>query len=212
MPAIIPPNLGPESMPWARDLGSRLETLEGAMARSAQSVENASQATSATIAALAGQITSLNATITRLNGLTTLSATGADFNTGTTPGDSTFRWFNSTPALTLQTPCPTGKLLVTVGTGECTLQAGNSSAVAAVSFSASTPSGWTYALDNVDSRIFLGPNGYLGLPLVVNAPIVGVPTTETVTITVQYGIWSSSGTTLASAEFASNYVIAQVTN
>lgn len=153
----------------------------------------------------------LNATVSYLAGLTTVSATGPDFNTGNTPGDSTFRWFDSAPALTLQTQCPTGKLLVTVGSGECTLSPGNASAVAVISFSASTPSGWSYALDQVDSRLYLTGGVYLGVPLVVNAPITGVPTNEVVTIHVQYGIWSSSTSTLASANFQSNYAIAQVT-
>lgn len=218
MPADIPANLPPESMPWARDLVKRLQDLEGERNRLAQAEQNSSSSLTATLQTQAQQIqslnstiASLNSTITYLNGLTTTSATGSDFNTGTTPGDSTFRWAQSSPALTLQTQCPTGKLLVTVGTGECTLQAGNASAVAVVSFSASSPSGWSFALDNVDSRLYLTSGQYLGVPLVANAPLTGVPTNEVITINVWYGIWSASATTLASANFQSNYVLAQVT-
>lgn len=165
----------------------------------------------ASIAASFGTtVQTLTDTVNRLNGLTTVSASGTDFNTGNTPGDSTFRWFSSSSPLTLQTQCPTGKLLVTVGTGECTLAPGNSSAVAVITFQASSPSGWTQALDAVDSRLYLTNGTSIGVPLVVYAPLSGVPTTETITITVKYGIWSSSTSTLASANFQSNYAIAQV--
>lgn len=174
-------------------------------------LERAQKEGQASIAqSFAGTVQSLDDTVAYLNGLTTLSASGAHINTGSTPGDSTFRWFDSSPALTLTTQCPTGRLLVTVGTGQCTLAPGETSAVAVITFQASTPSGWTCALDSVDSRLFSGSNISLGVPLVVNAPLAGVPTSETVTITVKYGIWSASTVNLASADFQSNYVIAQV--
>lgn len=158
-----------------------------------------------------GTVQQLAQTVANLAALTTTSAFGTNFNTGTVPGDSTFRWFDSSPALTLTTQCATGKLLVTAGTGQCTLASGSATAVGALSFVASTPSGWNVALDAYDSRVFFA-NGSIGVPLLVNAPLHNVPTTETITITVKYGIWSSSTTSLASAQFSSNYLIAQVTN
>ncbi|MFF1633979.1 hypothetical protein [Leifsonia sp. NPDC058248] len=163
-----------------------------------------------TVDGLNSTIAELDDTVTRLNGLTTVSALGAHINTGNTPGDSTFRWFNSSPALILQTMCPTGKLLVTVGSGQCTLAPGNSSALGLITFAASAPSGWNVARDTVDARVFFVNNTSIGVPLQVNAQLTGVPTNELITITVNYGIWSSSTTTLASADFQSNYVIAQV--
>jgi len=211
MGAAPPKNLPPEAIPYVSWLERMVLDHDTAIANSSESQTNTNKAQVGITETLADQIQGLEAAVTYLDGLTTTSAAGANFNTGTTPGDSTFRWADSTPALTIQTMCPTGKLLVTIGTGQCTLQAGDSSALALVSFVASTPSGWSVALDTYDSRLFLGPNGYMGVPLVVNAPLTGVPTTELVTITVKYGIWSSSNSTLASANFLSNYVIAQVT-
>jgi len=163
-----------------------------------------------TVAKLQTQADELAEQTAYLAGLTTVSAAGATLNTGSVAGDQTFRWFDSTPALTLQTQCPTGKLLVTVGTGQCTLAPGDSSAVGLISFQASAPGGWSQVLDAVDSRVYSTNNTSLGVPLVVNAPLNGLPKSETITITVKYGIWSSSTTTLASANFESNYVIAQV--
>lgn len=59
MPAVIPANLGPESMPWARDLIARLELLEGDSSRRSQSEINFDQALTSTIATLAEQINTL---------------------------------------------------------------------------------------------------------------------------------------------------------
>lgn len=185
-------------------IGSLAPKGEDALVRRIEDIERQIKELAPSVASSFGPM------ITRLNGLTTVSAAGATVSTGNTPGDSTFRWFDSSPALTVQTQCPTGRLLVTVGTGQCTLAPGNSSAVGVITFSASSPSGWTYALDSIDSRVFFVNNTSIGVPLQLNVPLTGVPTNETITITVKYGIWSSSTTTLASANFQSNYVIAQV--
>lgn len=202
---LIPPprNLHPEATRWGKWVETQMQRYEDRTARSTEAEMNANAAKTATIGALAQQIQYLAS-------LTTLSASGAHINTGSTPGDQTFRWFESSPTLSLQTQCPTGRLLVTVGTGQCTVAPGEMSAVAAISFQASTPSGWSYALESVDSRLYSTSNISLGVPLVVNAPLSGIPTDQVVTITVKYGIWSSSTATLASADFQSNYVIAQV--
>lgn len=204
MNAVVPKlNLPPESTPWGNSVEARIGQILSTLQLRQQGESNSFLQQAATIQNLQSQVN-------RLNGLTTVSAAGGHFNTGTTPGDSTYRWFDSSPALTLRTQCPTGKLLVTVGTGQCTLAPGNSSAIGLISFAASAPSGWSVAVDSVDSRLYFVNNTSIGVPLQVNAPLTGVPTTETITITVKYGIWSSSTTTLASADFQSNYVIAQV--
>lgn len=195
-------NLPPESTPWGKWVARQLETFDERTQRAAEAEGNINAAQTAALGALAEQIQ-------HLNSLTTLSASSAHLNTGTVPGDLTFRWFDSSPVLSLTTRCPTGRLLVTVGCGQATIAPGESSAVAALSFQASTPGGWTYALETVDSRLYSTNNIGLGVPLVVNAPLTGVPD-DVVTITVKYGIWSSSTATLASADFQSNYVIAQV--
>lgn len=156
-------------------------------------------------------VQSLDDAVAHLDSLTVSSANGANLNTGSAPGDSQFHWFDSSPALSLTTTVATGNLLLTVGSGQCTLNPGNSSATAAISFLMSAPSGWSYALDSVDARLY-SMNGFqIGAPLIVSRSI-DVPSTEPVTITVRYGIWSSSTTTLASAQFSSNYVMAQVIN
>jgi len=157
-------------------------------------------------------VQSLDDTVAHLDGLTTVSANGANLNTGNVPGDQVFHWMNSSPALTLTTTAETGNLIVTVGSGQCTLNPGNTSATAALSFSMTSQSGaWSYALDSVDARLY-SMNGFqIGVPLIVSRSI-SVPTDEPVTITVQYGIWSASTTTLASAQFSSNYVMMQVIN
>lgn len=154
-------------------------------------------------------VADLKAQAAHLASLKTTSAGGTGLNSGDQPGDQTWRWIDDAPPLTLEATAATGTLNVTVGCGQVTLAPGDTSAVASVSFAASTPSGWSYNVGATDARLYSESSRRIGVPLMVTVPLT-VPTDEPVTITAKFGIWSASTTALASAEFADPYITAQV--
>lgn len=201
-----PKNLPPESIPYINWLEGTVLSLQQTAANNTQNQTNSVKSQIGTTQTLAQQIQGLQA-------LTTTSRSAATFNTGTTPGDSTWRFMDPTSGvLSVPVVAKTGKVLVTIGSGQTTLNPGNSTATAAITFQGSSPSGWTYALSTVDSRVFCtSVVQQIGIPLIVSTSIA-VPATETVTFTMKFGIWSSSATTLASANFGSPYMTVQVIN
>lgn len=162
-----------------------------------------------TVAKLQEQTDALAEQTAYLESLKTSSVRGELFNTGDQVGDLTFRWFDTPTPLTLTLTATTGAILVTVGCGQVTLAPGDGSAIGVVTFQIDTPSGWSYPIEFVDARIYSEGDRRLGVPLIVSAP-VAVNDWEPLTITAKFGIWSSSTTSLASAEFAGPYIVAQV--
>lgn len=154
-------------------------------------------------------VAKLQAQTDYLASLKTFSAGNATFNTGTVAGDQTWRYFDAPTPLKLDVTAPTGRVRVTAGCGQVTLDPGETSAIASVTFQVTTPLGWTYPIGYTDARLFTTADRMLGIPLIVEAPI-SVSDWEVNTFTAKFGMWSASTTTLASAQFDNAYINVQV--
>lgn len=150
-------------------------------------------------------------TLAHLASLFTVSQYGQNFNTGDTPGDQTFRWTENVPAHTLTLTAATGRVLLTFGCSQATLSPGEVSAIVALSPVGSTASGWSMALETLDTRLYSTSGYTLGAPL-VSSVALDVPSGEPVTFDLEIGIWSASTATLANAQIALPYITAQVIN
>lgn len=223
-------NLVTASAPWGNWVNSQVQSLLTAASRNTQDQGNTNKSLQGSVKVLAGQINLLQATtdslaattaqlqdttaqvantVAYLNGLKTVSANGVLFSSGDIPGDATNRYIRGAASVTLRVP--TGRMLVTVGCGQCTLQPGSSSAQAQVTFETSASGGWgESASTQRPSTLFLTNGTFLGTPLVVNKVIEDVPTDRDITITQYFGHWSSSANGSANAQWAGNYLVVQV--
>lgn len=231
MPLSFPTQAFPtEQQKWARavektlrDLDAASSSLKNRSANTASGQKGTTNRLQDTVNTLRQQVIDLQAqgellvaqgnsiqdTVNYLNGLTTVSSDGNDFNTGNTTGDQTWRYSGS--GISVKTKCPTGKLLVTAGSGQCTLQPGDGTANAQITFTARSADGsYSIAQNTYSSRVFSTSGNFLGVPLTLNQPLTGVPIDQDITISLIYGIWSSSNTNQANANFRSNSIIAQV--
>lgn len=153
---------------------------------------------------LAAKTATLAATVTNLAARVAQTATITSFNTGSLPNDSTFHDYGSPISITIAVP--TGRLIVTVGCGEATLNAGGNSVIADATFSIS---------GGVASMGDFGPDAYLASA----STIIGVPlstqraftvTPGTYTVTGQMRAWAA-GTATASVNFQQPFLTVQVT-
>lgn len=154
---------------------------------------------------------SFKSTVGYLESLVTRGDSITSFFTGTTPGDATYRWFDSTPSLQVDLAAPTGRVLVTVGCGEASLWPGDSSALARMSFRMDAPSGWSVSeTAHRGARLFLqSDTGRLGASM-LSQVLVDVPKDEPITFTARFAIWSSSTGSLAEATFSGPYLTVEV--
>lgn len=154
---------------------------------------------SATDALILGQIADLAARVT----VTTSIAT---FNTGALPSDATFHEYGADIPITIDVP--TGRVVVTVGCGEASLNCGGGSVDAEATFSIS--GGVVPAYGSFVSRAFLqsGAGTWTSNSLVVQRAFVVTPGTYTITGKMRA---YASGTATASVNFVQPYLTVQVT-
>lgn len=154
---------------------------------------------------------SFGSTVAHLRSLVTVGEGRPSLSTGTVPGDSTRRWFDTSSPASVTVNAPTGRVLITVACGEASLNPGNSTAIAYASFQISGPTiGTWWPVGTSTARLFLtSRTGHMGVPLSISLP-VDVQNWEPVTVTAKFGLWSSSATSLASCEFANPYINVQV--
>jgi len=192
-----------------RDLERRVDELGPSVARSFQPVLDdlaakqaaleAQQATLTTaVADIAAQTANLAARVTQ-------TATITSFNTGTLPNDGLFHAYGSSIPITIAVP--TGKLVVTVGCGQATLNSGGTGAVEAdATFSIS---GGVLGFMTWESSAYLtGASVGAGIPLMVQREFAVTP--GTYTITGQMYAWAASSAS-CSVNFQQPYLTVQVT-
>lgn len=151
-------------------------------------------------------IAAIAATVADLSSRVTRTATIATFNTGSLPNDGAFHAYG--PSIPITIDVPTGKLVVTVGCGQATLNAGSASVEADATFSIS--SGVASLLD-YSSSVYLGTNSVvpmIGAPLNMQRAFTVTP--GTYTVTGQMVAWAT-GTTTASVNFQQPFLTVQVT-
>lgn len=149
-------------------------------------------------------------TVTYLNGLkiTSLSV-GDSYNTGDVPGDSTRRWSSGGLNCKVTTRAPTGRLLVTYGCGQVTIRSGNGTFIAYVRIVITGSSGYSQVAGE-STKIFVQGGQFMGIPVSSERTIEDVPKNETLTVSVEFGSWSTGVDPKGNADFAVPYVRAQV--
>lgn len=163
------------------------------------------QAKQATLAAqnvtILAQQATLAATVADLASRVTQTVSIGTFNTGSLPNDSLWHDYGASIPITIAVP--TGKLVVSVGCGQATLNSGGGgSVIAAAKFSISG-GGTGYS-----SAYLTSANTGIGTPLVTQQEFAVTP--GTYTITGQMRAWAA-GSTTCSAEFQVPYLTVQVT-
>lgn len=177
-----------------RDLERRVDELGPSVARSFQPV----------LDDLAAKQAALTAAVADLASRVTVTAAIATFNTGSLSNDSTWHDYGSDIPITIAVP--TGKLVVTIGCGEASLNAGGYTVAAGASFSIS---GGIAALGDYTSRAYLA-----SVTTAVSAPLMtqrsfSVPP-GTYTIIGKMRAWAG-GTATASVNFREPFLNVQVT-
>ena len=155
---------------------------------------------------LADQQVTLASQVADLASRVSVSTSIATFNTGSLPDDSVFHEYGADIPITINVP--TGRIVVTVGCGEATLNCGGGSVNAEATFSIS--GGVVPAYGSVSSRAFLQTVSavWTSNPLSVQRAFVVTP--GTYTITGKMRAWAS-GTATASVQFVQPYLTVQVT-
>ena len=158
---------------------------------------------------LSNQQTQLTSTVNNLAARVSQTATIASFNTGSLPNDNTFHAYG--PGIPITIAVPTGKIDVSVGCGQATVNSGTGgSVIGEATFTISggyANLGDVYARDyvtSVDSTSSLAG----GASLFVQQAFSVTP--GTYTITGQMMAWAS-GATDGSVNFAKPFLTVQVT-
>ncbi|WP_167139638.1 hypothetical protein [Diaminobutyricimonas sp. TR449] len=203
-------NLPPEATPWGREMQKRIEDMAREFERMKSDQTNTDKAQTGAANLQARQIRDLRAAVGYQESLITRSGSGGSFSTGTQPGDSTFRHYIA-PGTSLTLRAATGRVLVTVSAGEASIDPGETSAVAEVTFEIRRASNGEllFARGSAVGRLFSTSGRRMGASLSVIHPRA-VPADEDIIVTAWFGIWSASTTTLASATFNSPSIIVQV--
>jgi len=150
----------------------------------------------------------LQQTVDYINSLVTVSSNGVTFNTGDIPGDQTYRYGRGTAVVTLRVP--TGRMLVTVSAGQCTLAAGTTSAIGMITFDTRADGFQITPEAQKTARLYLQNGMSIGVPLLLNRVVENVPVDRDVTVAQYFGTWSASANASANAQFTSNSITVQV--
>lgn len=225
-------SLPPEAEPWGRFVESEVSQIKFDAAKNAQDINNSLLSINGTLAQLSVQIAATldaanaaaaaaagaasaaaaagaaaataNSAVADLAARISVSTSMASFNTGALPNDASFHQYGGSMPITIAVP--TGKLIVTVGCGQATLNAGGSGAVEADA---------TFSISGiVSSNVYVG-TAYLassttgmGASIVVQRAFTIPP--GTYTVTGEMWAWAS-GTSSASVNFQQPYLTVQVT-
>ena len=155
-------------------------------------------------ASLAAQLASINALVADLASRVTVTATIGTFNTGTLPNDATFHPYGSSIPITIAVP--TGKLTVTVGCGDASLNSGGAQVEADATFSIS---GGVASMEDFWSGGYLASASTgVGVPLNMQRAFTVTP--GTYTVTGRMYAWAA-GTATASVNFQQPFLTVQVT-
>ncbi|QCB93293.1 hypothetical protein [Cellulomonas shaoxiangyii] len=153
--------------------------------------------------ALAAQQAELVEQTANLAARVTVTASTPTFNTGPIPNDGA--WHEYGPDIALTVEVPTGRLVVTVGCGEASMNAGG----AAVNAEATFAIAGVAAYGDFSSRSYLtSPDAGVGTPLMTQQAFTVTPGTYTVIGKMR--AWGAS-TVGASVNFRRPYVTVQVT-
>lgn len=223
MPVIPTRNLPPDAEPWGRSVDTRLGDMERAVNKIGQDTQNTLSGINGTLTKLGEQVAEIAAAASAANAAAVQAATAAaaataavndlaaristtasiaSFNTGTLPNDSLDHLYGPTIPITIDVP--TGKLIVTVGCGQATVNAGSGAAIAEATF---TIPGYVNYYD-VSARMYNADSVYLaGSSLVVSQAFTVAP--GTYTITGSMSAWAAG--TGASVNFRQPYMTVQVT-
>lgn len=222
MPVTPNRNLPPEAEPWGRWVEEQLRNGSMGLIRADEDATNSFKGINGALTQIGKQIAALNnvtselaaqqvtlaAQQANLAARITTSSSIASFNTGSIPTDTTWRSYG--PSIPITIDVPTGKLVVTVGCSEASVNAGSGSGAtsAAATFSIS---GGVANLDDYSSRVYLGSvNGELvGAPLMIQRAFSVPP--GTYTVTGQMRGWCGTVTGTASINFRTPYLTVQVT-
>lgn len=229
MPVTPRRNLPPEAEPWGRWVEEQLRADSIRLIRADEDATNSFKAINGALDQLNEQVAALNEITeelaeqqaalieqqadlalqtANLAARITVSTSIATFNTGAIPTDATWRSYG--PSIPITIDVPTGKLVVTVGCTEASINAGTG--VGATSASATfSISGGIANLDDYSSRVYNGPtNGDLiGAPLMIQRAFAVPP--GTYTVTGQMRGWSGTVTGTPSINFRTPYLTVQVT-
>jgi len=155
-------------------------------------------------AALAAQDATLTAQVADLASRVTRTVSITSFNTGSLPNDATFHAYGSSMPITIAVP--TGKLVVTVGCGQATLDPSGASVIADATFSIS---GGVASMEDFAGSAFLqSSTTIIGATLSVQRAFTVTP--GTYTVTGRMYAWAN-GTATASVNFQQPYLTVQVT-
>lgn len=231
---VVPPNnLPPESQPWARNRDEAIRQLQYEASRSTDGVANAFTGVNNTLTALSKQIadiaqvqqeqaavqaqlvaqsaqlsaqqTALTATVANLASRVSLTTSNTSFNTGTLPNDSSDHFYGA--PLSVNINVPTGQLMVTIGCGQATVNAGTAPGGFVTAECTFEIPGIVNYYD-VYARVYNGSQAVLaGSSMVVTRSFTVPPGVHTIT-----GYMSAySAATGGSVHFSQPYMTVQVT-
>lgn len=211
MAELAPSDNAPlEMRKWTRWVNKQVEKLSNNTEGVGNATSNNGMTVNATLNTLSQQIARITSVLNYLGGLTIQSAYAPHFNTGLHPGNAQFIPFTY-PETDLAVTASTGQMIVTVGVGEASLDAGDTSAIAEASFEirvAETGSVvWEWQWDM--ARLFLVDGQRIGSSIFVQAP-VSVPADTPLIVSGIWSLWSSSTTNKASCQFTTPYISVEV--
>lgn len=226
MPVTPPINLDPNSYPWGRWATDKIETIDAALARTTADQTNNNKQLNSSINVINRQLTAIAAqqdqiiaqqsqitaqqtqlanTVTYLSGLQVTAVTGNNFNSGPIPNDATDRWLTTPDSLSasLTVVVPTGRLLVTYGAAELSMEPQENTMAGRIGFDIN---GGEPAFP---ANVYATPNTRFGAS-VSRSTAVNVTPGSTVTVRTRCGTWTSGTSTIASINFARPWLAVQV--
>ena len=206
------PNLDPASQPWGKWISEDHDNLRTEVARNTNDNAATLQQLNGSITQLNSQVKALNAQIVYLNGLTTTSVVGVSINSGTIPGDSTFRYFNDGANTYIDVNVATGRLLCTYGAAEVSISGASTVGLVALDIYTVDSFGNTGTLvssgsTGAQARLFSGSTSQIGASVSRNR--VYQLTAGVYRIFIRLGTWAGLSNS-ASVNFAGPFVTAQV--
>jgi hypothetical protein len=191
----------------AQDIGNTLSAQSATLRRIGQQISDlndvvaAVQAQNTTILTQQGQI---NAAIADLGARISVTTTLTSFNTGSLPNDGTFHPYGGLMPITINVP--TGKLLVTVGCGQATVNSGGPGG--GVTADATFEIVGVVPMETYAGSAYTGGGEVVGASLCIQRAFSLVPGVYTI-----YGqMWAwASGTSSGSVQFQQPYLTVQVT-
>lgn len=154
-------------------------------------------------ATLTAQQAALTATVADLAARVSSTASIATFNTGALPNDATVHWYGSDIDITVAVP--TGRLLVTVGCAEASLDAGGAAVQGRCTFSIP---GLVNLGDFTGRNYLTSASTGISSPLILTQSVAVPP--GTYTVTGKMGAWAA-GSAVAQVNFLAPFMTVQVT-